>query len=85
MATNIPFPGSREIGPSPQHDPERVGVLHYYSDGERFSSPWVLSEEELAIVLKTGMIWVSSLSGHTTYPMSVEVLPPDDILELYEG
>lgn len=70
MAEAVDFPGSNKVfGPPPGS--ENCGSLHTFVNGHAIVSAWRPTPEELEEINRTGMIFTSSLSGLTLFPLYV--------------
>lgn len=73
----VPFTGSNKTLSKPKDmTDEECAPLEIYTDGKQCVSVWKLSKEDLEKVNKTGVIYLSIISGSTQPPVSVEVDNP---------
>jgi hypothetical protein len=74
MAEHVRFCGfNKRLVPAPGTEHE-VGTLHVHANEREAISCWRLSPEELAIVNRTGEVWLSVM-GRTTPPVFVSGVP----------
>ena len=69
MASGVGFEGANRVYQAPPGDTNCVD-LETYANGEQVISCWRLSEDEIAEVVRTGVVWVS-VPGDSIYPMHV--------------
>lgn len=69
MAQGVGFEGANVVYQAPKGDDNCVD-LETFADGQQIISCWRLSEEELAEVARTGVVWVSVV-GTVLIPLYV--------------
>lgn len=69
MATSVGFEGANEILRAPKGD-DNCKDLECFKDGKNTISCWRLTDEEIAEVSKTGVIWFLA-SGNTHPPIYI--------------
>jgi hypothetical protein len=70
MGTPAPFPGANKLFSAPEGR-EDVSDLYVFSNGQANVSAWQLSPAELEEVNRTGIVFLSVLSGNCFYPAAV--------------
>lgn len=71
MAEPVKFEGfTHDFGPPPGLD-EMCGRLPVFMNGQTVVSAWKLSDEELAEIARTGVVFLSVMSGTAVFPCYV--------------
>jgi hypothetical protein len=70
MATGVPFTGSNKVYAAPEGRDD-VSDLHVFANGNCIVSAWELSDAELAEIVRTRRVFLSSFSGATLFPVFV--------------
>ena len=71
MAAAVDFRGSNFTFMPPKGEEHRVGTLPVFRNGTCIVSCWELSEEEIAEIVKTKKVFLSSWSGLSMFPAFV--------------
>ena len=71
MGEPVKFEGSNHsFGPPPGLE-EMVGHLPVFANGRSVVTAWKLDPEELAEIMRTGMVFCTMMTGMNAYPMYV--------------
>ena len=71
MGTPVDFPGSNFRYLPPPGREETIGDLPVFKNGRCIVSVWELDDEELAEIIRTKRVFLSSMSGNTMFPVFV--------------
>lgn len=71
MADAVDFPGSNRHYAPPEGQEDSCGWLHTFNNGACTVSCWQLRPEELAEVVRTGRIYLSTHAGDILFPVFV--------------
>lgn len=71
MGKPIEFAGVNRVYGPPKGREEQVGNLPVFMNGTCIVSAWKLTPAELEEVIRTGTVFLSSMSGEVLFPMFV--------------